>query len=440
MLAWVEKEVASPYGPVATLHWAVPESASQHSTQPGSGDDADDAATALRLKLEDAEDQLGAVLWNSNTEALNYLHRRIFRLPPVPVYHCSTHGQAPLHGKIAVELGAGVGCLGIALAMAGARVAITDLKELLPLMKHNVELNRRSVKRCSGGVGQCVALQWKWGPTASLSIQKQWRKKSSHATLQSVIEETVKAVLQPSDNFSSCSAALAQNDEGVIAVGEQVKTGKGPQLQLRCPPLSCDYVILCDALYGNPKDWPALLYTLSELLATNPLHCRAINFCEQRVDDVEGAFLKLLDDENTKIAVPAAQRDADPLWLSVVDAAHRCCNSASGEKSSSSRKNASADDAHRLREESTQALLQYCLVQMRQGYRWVYQTEVLQEAQSDLNMTIRATQIYWEPLDTHNGETAAVSSSRVRRRDTIHHGDEGDVTQRKQVKKEERTA
>ena len=44
-------------------------------------------------------------------------------------------------GMKCVELGAGVGLVGLALAAMGARVAITDVDKVLPLMLANLEAN-----------------------------------------------------------------------------------------------------------------------------------------------------------------------------------------------------------------------------------------------------------------------------------------------------------
>ncbi|GET87632.1 hypothetical protein, conserved [Leishmania tarentolae] len=407
MLAWLIKEVETPYGDVATLHWAVPER----------DDDAEADAlnsTALQVELESAEDQLGAVLWNSNSAALRHLHTHVFKRDPSSA---PLAGQAPpetpLAGKNIVELGAGVGCLGIALAMAGARVCITDLKELLPLMEHNVRRNEKRVQSRSCGVGHCVAFQWRWGPTVSTMVHKQVQREMAAVKIADqaqqhsprgqatsstafdlahlvyrVVSSMVSSLLAPSASLAKCEEAL-RAVEAVSSSTTTVATGTPPKTPLH-------YVILCDALYGNPRDWPALLYTLTELMATNPDECEVVNFCEQRVNDVEGAFLKLLDAENGKTFVPVErrERDGDAMWDEVLDCAARCCQSSS----------MSAAEQHKQREEAANSLLGYVLVQRRGSYRWAYTTTVLQDAQSDLNMVIHVTRIRWTRAEVVNAE------------------------------------
>ncbi|KAG5481844.1 hypothetical protein LSCM4_06920 [Leishmania orientalis] len=410
MLTWLVKEVESPYGDVATLHWAVPDA--------DDGADADTLnSTALKVELESAEDQLGAVLWNSNSAALRHLHAHVFKVPPPSSSPAVQAPQAaPLAGKNIVELGAGVGCLGIALAMAGARVAITDLKELLPLMEYNVRLNEKRVQARSRGVGLCAALPWKWGPTASTKVHKQLQREKlatfkmadkphqQHVPLENeasatsselpnvvdrVVSSMVSSLLAPSASLAECENALWSVAAGSSSIAASVQT-----------PLH--YVILCDALYGNPKDWPALLYTLTELIGTNPDKCEVVNFCEQRVNDVEGAFLKLLDAENAKTFVPAenGQRDGDAMWADVVDCATRCWKSPP----------TSAAEQHKQREDAAKSLLSYVLVQRRGVYRWTYTTRVLQDSQSELNMIIRVTRIRWTRGGVSEGEKAGQRS------------------------------
>eukprot|EP00759_Apiculatamorpha_spiralis_P028812 PhF_6_TR31315/c0_g1_i1/m.45863 len=69
-LAWVCEECATPFGPIRTYNWAVPDAVPSANDDPdaiGFNEDEDEIA------LEPAQDQLGSVLWNSNTVALDHL-------------------------------------------------------------------------------------------------------------------------------------------------------------------------------------------------------------------------------------------------------------------------------------------------------------------------------------------------------------------------------
>lgn len=71
------------------------------------------------------------------------LARRRCSHPTHPSTH-PTHCRALLFlaaGMRCVELGAGVGLVGLALAAMGARVTITDVAKVLPLMQQNLAAN-----------------------------------------------------------------------------------------------------------------------------------------------------------------------------------------------------------------------------------------------------------------------------------------------------------
>mmetsp|Transcript_17903 Transcript_17903/g.24762 ORF Transcript_17903/g.24762 Transcript_17903/m.24762 type:complete len:243 (+) Transcript_17903:77-805(+) len=70
-----------------------------------------------------------------------------------------------LRGKRVLELGAGTGALGIAVAARweNIEVVITDLEDVLPLLNTNLELNRASVS----GAAQICVMEHRWGDEVS---------------------------------------------------------------------------------------------------------------------------------------------------------------------------------------------------------------------------------------------------------------------------------
>jgi len=236
-MEWITETVHTVLGDINVLTWAAAS---------GAVDEKDKVTDSkLLVALEPAEDQLGAVLWNSNATVTAYLDGHLKQCCP----------GFSWKGAHVLELGAGLGCLGIALAAAGASVAVTDIKELVPLMSHNVGLNRAAIRKAGGA---CIAYSWRWGD----------------APPKEFVVPTVRS------------------DQGGVF-----------------------WVVLCDALFGNPKDWPKLIQTLNSICdAASPQWAvQVINFCEQRVDQVEDAFVSLLR--------------LDPRWLT--DGPNDVCESSS---------------------------------------------------------------------------------------------------------------
>ena len=239
-MEWIEAKVASPYGAVTTLHWAAEEKGSKDNDQ-------------LTMELETAQDELGSVLWNSNTAALNYLHAERMKELGLGVAgggEQQQNEQFLWRNEVVIELGAGVGCLGVALAFSGAESYVTDLKELVPLMKKNISINESRLllrqKGCSYSKTDkaftCTATALRWGD------------KSFDPTL-------------------------------LEAIQRKDKTGVT--------------IVMCDALYGNAKHWPMLLADLKRISAMCGPNVvpKVYNFCEQRVEGVthhEKEFVDML--------------------------------------------------------------------------------------------------------------------------------------------------
>ena len=231
---WFSVPLTTSVGTVYGLHWdycdatpSTPSPASQAETggateasfRRGAGIPlADDAS------LDEAEDELGAVMWNANTVAFDAI---------VEVLHGK--GPRPLDGHSILELGSGVGVLGAAMSLAGARVMITDLPKLVPLMRKTISLNVKASKMLISASG----FDW---------------------MLPKLPAEVAEFV-----------------------------TSSGGRL----------VVVLCDALYGNPKSWPPLIAHMENLADLAP-GARFLNFCEQRVEGHEDSFFNLMREKTSK--------------------------------------------------------------------------------------------------------------------------------------------
>ncbi|KAF5841465.1 putative methyltransferase-domain-containing protein [Dunaliella salina] len=90
------------------------------------------------------------VVWQSGFVLAELLLRR----PPL----------GPWPGVKVLELGAGTGITGIALALAGARVMLTDLPHILPLTQENVATNCRPIHAA-------MVAEHRWGSDAAPLLQ-----------------------------------------------------------------------------------------------------------------------------------------------------------------------------------------------------------------------------------------------------------------------------
>jgi len=65
------------------------------------------------------------------------------------VHWAASKGSKFWKDKRVLEVGSGVGLAGLALAKLGARVTLTDIRELVPLLRENVDLNRNELGKLS---------------------------------------------------------------------------------------------------------------------------------------------------------------------------------------------------------------------------------------------------------------------------------------------------
>ena len=67
-------------------------------------------------------------------------------------------------GQRCIELGSGPGLAGILLAKLGAKVLVSDIKKVLPLIERNLELNQVAVGQRRGAAsGTAEAIELEWG-------------------------------------------------------------------------------------------------------------------------------------------------------------------------------------------------------------------------------------------------------------------------------------
>lgn len=68
-----------------------------------------------------------------------------------------------VRGKRAIDLGSGMGLAGLALALVGADVVLTDVAEVLPLLRRNSEANLSPAALRGEPRGLGVGLSWREG-------------------------------------------------------------------------------------------------------------------------------------------------------------------------------------------------------------------------------------------------------------------------------------
>ncbi|KAH0921009.1 hypothetical protein HID58_021027 [Brassica napus] len=115
----------------------------------------------LGHKLNFAQDpnskHLGTTVWDASMVFAKYLGKNCRK---------GRFSPSKLKGKRAIELGAGCGVAGFAMAMLGCDVVSTDQKEVLPLLKRNVEWNTSTILQMNPGsasFGSLRVAELDWG-------------------------------------------------------------------------------------------------------------------------------------------------------------------------------------------------------------------------------------------------------------------------------------
>jgi len=90
--------------------------------------------TTFSLKQDPNSLNLGTTVWDSSIVFAKFVEQNAKR---------GDFSRQRLRGKQAIDLGAGMGLCGLALAAMGANVLSTDLAPVLPLLEHNCSSNLR---------------------------------------------------------------------------------------------------------------------------------------------------------------------------------------------------------------------------------------------------------------------------------------------------------
>ncbi|GBF92173.1 hypothetical protein Rsub_05255 [Raphidocelis subcapitata] len=86
----------------------------------------------LRLAQDPASENLGTTVWDASIVMAKYFEKHIRK---------GDFSRAKVRGKRAIDLGSGMGLGGLAFALLGADVVLTDMLPVLPLLRRNYENN-----------------------------------------------------------------------------------------------------------------------------------------------------------------------------------------------------------------------------------------------------------------------------------------------------------
>ncbi|KAL1492942.1 hypothetical protein ABEB36_011103 [Hypothenemus hampei] len=102
--------------------------------------------TSLKL-YQKCEGDVGCVVWDASIVLAKYLEE---------IYK---KNSKQFQNLTVVELGSGAGCVGLTAACFGAKVLLTDLSSVMPLLKKNLEANYEAIKK-HNGEAHAEVLEW----------------------------------------------------------------------------------------------------------------------------------------------------------------------------------------------------------------------------------------------------------------------------------------
>jgi predicted nicotinamide N-methyase len=113
---------------------------------------------SLRLAQDPNSGNLGLTVWDASIVLAAWADRNARK---------GELSRARLAGKRVVDLGSGAGVAGLALALLGADVLLTDVAPVLPLLRTNADVNlgpaaRRFLPGGPGSAGSLAVLEYDW--------------------------------------------------------------------------------------------------------------------------------------------------------------------------------------------------------------------------------------------------------------------------------------
>ncbi|KAK9868374.1 hypothetical protein WJX84_008776 [Apatococcus fuscideae] len=122
----------------------------------------------LRLAQDPNSQNLGTTVWDASIVLAKWLEKGARR---------GEFARQKLRGKSAIELGAGTGLAGLALAMLSCNIVLTDTAQILRLLQMNYDANL-SPAACSGLDLPCLS------ELGAVSVQElDWTRPEQYATL-----------------------------------------------------------------------------------------------------------------------------------------------------------------------------------------------------------------------------------------------------------------
>ncbi|PON66487.1 Lysine methyltransferase [Parasponia andersonii] len=109
----------------------------------------------LEFSQDPNSKHLGTTVWDASLVFIKYLEKNCRR---------GKFSPSKLKGKRIIELGAGCGVAGFGMALLGCDVVMTDQKEVLPLLRRNVERNISRIMQLNpDSFGSIKVAELSWG-------------------------------------------------------------------------------------------------------------------------------------------------------------------------------------------------------------------------------------------------------------------------------------